>query len=339
MVQLVSEADTVSELRRIWQQKNGKMSKTQEDGAYKMLKRRKASTGAATKRAKNGQEISQRFVVPSGNDAAELNVLEGVTVYSVPLNTKELRSLPEQIQSQKLVDELIGKLGGNVRKTFSPSDTKLAVAESDQNFSLKNLLKYMEKNNMDIDILKPQWLLDCYKAGKRVPVEPSHAIQASKATSDAMKLISDKYGDHYTRDSTVDELKETLDHMPSDVAFCQISNCTELKEAFSNEPYLQMAFSSVNAYFYDLPDVKIREYDPCLNSIILANLLYRLQGGKVATTLSKDVTHVFIDRTVTDPDALTDWNLPEDCMIMRTEWIHKCYQEGRLVNQQDYTLA
>lgn len=333
-MQLVSEADTVAELRKIWQQKGGKMSKTHEDSSYKLLKRRKDTGNAANKKQKSGQDVADRFMVPSGSGNVSLDILEGKAVYSIPLNTREMRSLPEEIRSQAKVDSLIEELGGKVRKTFSEADTQLVIAASEQNVALKNLLKFMEKSNIDLDVLSPQWLLDCRKAGRNVPVEKFHAIVPSKATKEAMKFVTDQYGDHFTREVGVEDVRKILDTVPKDIDVC-VDSCEELIPLFEKEQFFRMRFAGICAYFAGM---EWRSEDPGLNSLVMANLLFRLEGGPIAEQLHEGVTHVFVDENVTDLEEVSSWDLPEACIVLQSQWIHDSYYKGEFVESSPYRL-
>ncbi|TPX53672.1 hypothetical protein CcCBS67573_g09676 [Chytriomyces confervae] len=64
------------------------------------------------------------------------------------------------------------------------------------------------------NIVKSKWLLDCVTANKLIPLQPRYMVYASEKTVAMFKRVNDKYGDSFTLDVSVADLKEIIKSVP-----------------------------------------------------------------------------------------------------------------------------
>lgn len=73
-----------------------------------------------------------------------------------------------------------------------------------------NLLKVNEAEDAT-DVVHVSWLLRCFQKFVLLPYRPSEVLGATEATQDELLLLYDNYGDSFTEDADLEELKKAMD--------------------------------------------------------------------------------------------------------------------------------
>jgi len=74
----------------------------------------------------------------------------------------------------------------------------------------------------ELDIVRPSWILDCIQQTESdkgrprmlLPLEPRHMFFTKEDSRDMIEQNVDEYGDSFTRDLSLDELRSIFDEMP-----------------------------------------------------------------------------------------------------------------------------
>jgi DNA ligase 4 len=130
--------------------------------------------------------------------------------------------LPEEYNTKGKLEVLVAKLGGSVVQNNLPG-TRVLIASSRAKLRVQTQIAAGTK-----DIMKPEWLIACLDEERLVEPEPRYCIFMCEATRKAMEFVVDKYGDHFTRHTTPEELKAVfslvrligLGNPPQSVRFC-----------------------------------------------------------------------------------------------------------------------
>ncbi|KAJ3134388.1 DNA ligase (ATP) [Physocladia obscura] len=111
----------------------------------------------------------------------------------------------------------IMKHGGTCVQNPQADSTTCVIADKIL-LKVANLMK--EKVRKDgtkeklFDIVKAEWVLACIDSKERLPFEPRYMLFASNVTKKHFKKVNDKFGDSFTRDVTVDSLRELFESLP-----------------------------------------------------------------------------------------------------------------------------
>lgn len=109
--------------------------------------------------------------------------------------------------SKPAVENLIKKHGGHVIQTV---DGALTIPVADTR-TIK--VQALTKRIQGVDVIRPNWLLDCINEEKLVALEPRNLLEASAQTFMWAKTNVDEFGDSYTRPLTYKEMQGVLRYM------------------------------------------------------------------------------------------------------------------------------
>ena len=90
--------------------------------------------------------------------------------------------------------------GGSKVQYPITSTTYCVIAET-ESLKVKNIMKAGEFN-----VVLPRWLVDCTRQNAILPLEPKYLLFANPLTCAEFAKFIDPYGDHYTKDATIDTL-------------------------------------------------------------------------------------------------------------------------------------
>lgn len=128
-------------------------------------------------------------------------MLHSLSHHSIHMVHVLVQHLPEEYNSKGKLEVLVAKLGGSVVQNNLPG-THVLVASSRAKLRVQTQITAGTK-----DIMKPEWLIACLDEERLVEPEPRYCIFMCEATRKSMEYVVDKYGDHFTRHTTPEELK------------------------------------------------------------------------------------------------------------------------------------
>jgi len=149
------------------------------------------------------------------------------------------------------------------------------------------------------DVIHHSWLLESLEAKKLVPLELRHVIFATPKTQKQLDLRMDEWGDHYTKECTVDSLRETFILIPSEKRQ-RIEDPSKLRDQMDDR---EVRCTQLSSSIFNRCVVYVDMYYTVGNpkSLIRHSLLVviaskiRLYGGIVSNILTSEVTHVVVD--------------------------------------------
>ncbi|CAG9313591.1 unnamed protein product [Blepharisma stoltei] len=183
--------------------------------------------------------------------------------------------------------------GGRKVQNYLPTVTHIIASDS-SSMKVRNLIE-----KYGLDILSPDWLVDCVKYQEKMELRPKYVLHASDETRNYFEKEFTKYGDSLSIPyRSVDELLEIAKNFP-ERELNQVKKTIEsnwwnrIPEEIKANVFRIPAYKFLSKVFFiyksDLPD-------PLFNGRDLWVELYQLKieahGGEVRNGLTKDVTHI-----------------------------------------------
>ncbi|KAI0103893.1 ATP dependent DNA ligase domain-containing protein [Nemania sp. FL0031] len=157
------------------------------------------------KRVKKEIAIAGQDTAPAAFAGPKSKVFDGIEFCVLTDCTKPIRKSKAQLET------LIKENGGRLSQRPTPGMGRILVAEK-KVVKVASLIKAGE-----VDIIRPKWLFDCIAqadGGFPLPYEMGHLFHACDATQSAAEENTDEFGDSYTRDVDIQELRQLLQDMP-----------------------------------------------------------------------------------------------------------------------------
>lgn len=160
-------------------------------------------------------------------------------------------------------------------------------------------------------------------------------VFTTTATRDKWRDLYDEFGDSFTEDSTVADLKQSLSQAAGKKLL---------------DPGLRLELEKELAgYPYHLLRGKVFYFDSDMNndSRQLAHLRCEMYGGAVVDRLSASVTHVVLDPGDSGKDKEAAYRRERRSQqaagrplfrVVRTNWLHESIASGKLLDETDYEL-
>ncbi|XP_072293749.1 DNA ligase 4 [Eucyclogobius newberryi] len=219
--------------------------------------------------------------------------------------------------------------GGIVVQNPGP-DTYCVLAGA-ENMRVKNLISSNKH-----DIVWATWLLECLDRKEVVPWQPRHMISMSPSTKEYFAKQYDQYGDSYSVDTDVEQLKEVFARIASTDLDLDVA---QVEERYGWEDLATSMFRQFRAYmdcFEDIGESVQVKTGTCLD---IRGLEFELHGGKVERRLEEGVTHVVVESEDTILQLRTlRRTFRKKFKIVREAWITDSINAGFLLNDHDYLL-
>jgi len=117
-------------------------------------------------------------------------------------------NLDDSLVSKQFLEENIVRYGGRKVQNFKLTNTHVIGSFID--FKLKAILaKY------DINIYRPQWVLDSIKKNELMDMAPKYMLYIVPYIQEKIAVYYDKFGDNYYKLSTTEDVKELLRAIPT----------------------------------------------------------------------------------------------------------------------------
>lgn len=167
-----------------------------------------------------------------------------------------------------------------------------------------------------MDIIKPQWLVACEQEGELLHREPRYDSDAfsclrfdscrhscwprfvvfmCEATRREMATVVDEFGDHYTRDTNPEELKEVFKRVASEAPALCVRPPPAALASLDDDEYLatETSFALFKGYVMYIDDRRPVVYkgvepgEPATLSMTVTAFQIRLYGGAVSPVLDE----------------------------------------------------
>lgn len=237
------------------------------------------------------------------------------------------------------LETIIKENGGVISQRAAPGTNMVLIADK-KVVKVASLVK-----GGDVNIIRPKWIRDCLEqelGAFLLPFEDTHLFHATDALKRAASENTDQFGDSYTRDLSIEELRQVMNDMPKiedGISFDKNEFLQQLEERGKDlGPLKSLTFRRCVMLFHavEAGDKRISR---------LENLV-RYGGGSVtgdANDLS--VTHVVIQGD--DP-----MQVGEAADMIRKElssrsiqprvvtgaWIDECWKESTLLDEEQFVV-
>lgn len=170
----------------------------------------------APKRVKRELIIAGQDAAPAEFASEKSKIFEGMEFCVLSESLKPYKKTKTQLES------LIKENGGKISQRAVTGTNMLLLAD-------KNVVKVASLvKNGEVDIIRPRWLRDCLEQMYALPFEQRHLLHATEGLKVTAEGNMDMFGDSYTRDVGVEELRVIIRDMPK----------IESAEGFDKEEFL-----------------------------------------------------------------------------------------------------
>lgn len=234
------------------------------------------------------------------------------------------------------LENRIAEFGGYIVQNPGP-DTYCVIAGS-ENIRVKNIISSNKH-----DVVKPEWLLECFKTESCVPWQPHFMIHMCPSTKQHFAREYDCYGDSYFTDTDLNQLKEVFtgiksstEQTPEEMA--SVIADLEYRYSWDCSPLSMFRHHTI---YLDLYTV-INDLNSKIEGTRLAitALELRFHGAKVVSYLAEGVSHVIIGK---DYSRVADFkafrrSLKRKFKILQEGWVTDSIDKCELQEENEYLV-
>ncbi|KFZ51793.1 DNA ligase 4 [Antrostomus carolinensis] len=268
--------------------------------------------------------IAEQFKAPDLSNVSKVsNVFEDVE-FCVMTGTGKC--------SKSELESRIAEWGGSVVQ--NPGPETYCVIVGAENVRVKNIIA-----SNKYDVVRAEWLLQCFQTKTLVPWQPTFMIHMSPDTKEHFAREYDCYGDSYTADTDVAQLKEVFSRI-KDIRVMPLDMIAELEERYSWNS-CQLSIFRGNTVYVDCyavvnePRTKIHG-----TTLSVRALELRFYGAKVVSHIEEGISHVVIGEDhsrVKEVKALRR-TFGKKFRIVSELWITESVEEGVAKNENQYLI-
>ncbi|KAI0799207.1 ATP dependent DNA ligase domain-containing protein [Xylaria sp. FL0064] len=296
---------------------------------FRMEKKRQRGA----KRVKKEVVIAGQDITPAAFAGPRSKIFGGLEFCVLTGCTKPTKKTKAQLET------LIKENGGKISQRPNPGTGMKLVAEK-KVVKVASLIKADE-----VDIIRPKWVLDCIaqaNGGFLLPYETEHLFHACDATQRVAEGNTDEFGDSYTRDLDIQELRQLLHDMP--------------KKEIVDMPFHKGSFiKQLTEHGHDLGQLRCRLFHGMVvhlagansaPSIGLSQVRNRIRyGGGILVDSPDDkaVTHIVVlgrnDREEMDIAAEVRTAISSRNPVPRVvsaRWVADCWKNRTIVDEEQY---
>ncbi|XP_062971961.1 DNA ligase 4 [Elgaria multicarinata webbii] len=229
------------------------------------------------------------------------------------------------------LESKIAEYGGSIVQ--NPGQDTYCVVAGTENVRVKNIISSNKH-----DVVKAEWVFQCFHMKSLVPWQPTFMIHMSPETKQHFACKYDCYGDSYTVDTDIDQLKEVFRRMKNFEEEISWDMITDIETRYSWENTLLSMFKQ-HTVFLDLSD-EVSNSDTKFNQERLTEaLILRFHGAKVVSQLEEGVSHVIIgDHGNLKKIKTTRKMFKRKFKILSKQWIKDSIEAGKLQNENFYLI-
>lgn len=234
------------------------------------------------------------------------------------------------------LENKIAELGGYIVQNPGP-DTYCVIAGS-ENIRVKNIISSNKH-----DVVKPEWLLECFKTKSCVPWQPRFMIHMCPSTKQHFAREYDCYGDSYFVDTDLNQLKEVFsgiknadEQTPEEMA--PVIADLEHRYSWDNSPLSMFRHHTIYLDLYTVINDLSTKIEGTRLAITALEL--RFHGAKVVSCLAEGVSHVIIGE---DHSRVVDFKvfrrtLKRKFKILQEGWVTDSIDKCVLQEECQYLL-
>ncbi|KFQ18702.1 PREDICTED: DNA ligase 4 [Merops nubicus] len=234
--------------------------------------------------------------------------------------------------SKAELESRIAECGGSVVQNPGP-ETYCVIAGA-ENLRVKNII-----SSNRYDVVRAEWLLQCFHSKMLVPWQPACMIHMCPETKEHFAREYDPYGDSYTADTDLAQLQEVFSRM-KDKKRMSLDSIVELEERYSWNSCQLSIFRGSTVYVdcyavVSQPRTKIHG-----TTLSTRALELRFHGAKVVSCLEEGVSHVVIGEDhsrVKELKALRR-TFGKKFQIVSELWVTESVEEGVSKSENQYLI-
>ncbi|XP_012878466.1 PREDICTED: DNA ligase 4 [Dipodomys ordii] len=234
------------------------------------------------------------------------------------------------------LESRIAELGGYIVQNPGP-DTYCVIAGS-ENIRVKNIIS-SDKH----DVVKPVWLLECFKTKSCVPWQPRFMIHMCPSTKQHFAREYDCYGDSYFVDTDLNQLQEVFsgiknssEQTPEEMT--SVIADLEYRYSWDGSPIAMFRHHTV---YMDLYGV-INDLNTKIRGTKLAITALELQfyGAKVVSCLAEGVSLVIVgqDQSRVGKFKAFRRTFKKKFKILKESWVTDSLDQGELQEENLYLI-
>uniref|UniRef100_A0A8D0GAI5 DNA ligase n=1 Tax=Sphenodon punctatus TaxID=8508 RepID=A0A8D0GAI5_SPHPU len=235
--------------------------------------------------------------------------------------------------SKSELESKIAECGGIVVQNPGP-DTYCVIAGT-VNVKVQNIIASDRH-----DVVRAEWLLQCFQTKMFVPWQPAFMIHTSPDTKQHFACEYDRYGDSYTVDTDMTQLKEVFSRINDIKEKMPLDMIADLEERYSwdSSPFSMFRRCIIYLDLYEVlndPSTKIQG-----SRLLIRALELRFHGAKVVSELEEGVSYVIISddhARVKEIKGLRR-TLEKKFKIVSELWVTDSIKEGNLQNENQYLI-
>lgn len=269
--------------------------------------------------------VMDHFKAPDLSNVSRLSTIFEDVEFCVMTGTEKC--------SKKELESKIAEFGGSVVQNPGP-DTYCIVVGT-ENIRVKNIISSNKH-----DVVRAEWLLQCFERQAFVPWQPASMIHMSSETKEHFACKYDCYGDSYTADTDVAQLKELFSRMSNLKEEISWDTIADVEERYSWDSSLLNMFRRHTIYL-DFPDeVSDLRHAVHRTRLFTGALMLRFHGATVASQLEEGVSHVIIreDHSRVKEIKAVRRTFKRKFKILSEQWVKDCIKAGKLQDEYAYLL-
>ncbi|XP_044287857.1 DNA ligase 4 [Varanus komodoensis] len=230
------------------------------------------------------------------------------------------------------LESKIAEYGGSIIQ--NPGLDTYCVVAGVENVRVKNII-----SSNKYDVVKAEWLLQCFQTKSFVPWRPAYMIHMSSETKQHFACKYDFYGDSYTVDTDMAQLKEVFSGINNFEEELSWDVLTDLETHYSWESSPFSMFRQ-HIIYLDLYD-KVSNSDAKFSQtrLLTGALMLRFHGAKVVSQLEEGVSHVIIGNHDNLKKIKTTRKMfKRKFKILSYQWIRDSIDAGKLQDEKFYLL-
>ncbi|NXV00450.1 DNLI4 ligase, partial [Cettia cetti] len=234
--------------------------------------------------------------------------------------------------SKSELESKIAQCGGSVVQ--NPGPETYCVIVGVENVRVKNIIA-----SNKYDVVSAEWLLQCFQTKMLVPWQPAFMIHMSPETKEHFAREYDCYGDSYTANTDVMQLKEVFSRV-KDNKTMPLDVITELEERYWQNSCQLGIFRGSTIYVDCYAVVSEPKSKIPATTLSIRALELRFYGAKVVSHLEEGVSHVVVGEDhsrVKEMKALRR-TFGKKFKIVSELWVTHSVEEGVAKNENQYLV-
>lgn len=234
--------------------------------------------------------------------------------------------------SKSELESKIAQCGGSVVQ--NPGPETYCVIVGAENVRVKNIIA-----SNKYDVVRAEWLLQCFQTKMLVPWKPAFMIHMSPDTKEHFAREYDCYGDSYTANTDVAQLKEVFSRMKDNKAM-PLDVIVELEERYWCNSCKLGVFRGSTIYVDCYAVVSEPESKIPGTTLSIRALELRFYGAKVVSHLEEGVSHVIVgeDHSRVEEMKALRRTFGKKFKIVSELWVTHSVEEGVTKNENQYLV-